>query len=174
MQINNYGKLQIQKRFSFGSGFARKWAEFKNGFDDEGSYWLGLERLHRLTSHNKNADLEIAIVFTTGPMAYVAYKTFQVAGESDGYRLYIDDYDPDRSNIENAFLTPDAGVFVTQDRDHGEGLSSLAWKQGGSWWAKGFDVINLNAAVPANYSKLDWAWMGVKRTPAATFMDLVY
>ena len=152
--------------------FARTWDEYKNGFEGgAGNYWLGLEKLHRLTSRYKRTLLRIDLIFPRTVQTAV-YKTFQVASESDGYRLYIDDFDPQRSNVENAFLTPDAGVFVTKDRDHGEGLSSLAEIQGGGWWANGFNVNNLNAEHPADRSKTDWQWTGLHKVAWVKSMNL--
>ena len=165
--------LKIQELATLDSSFAKTWDEYKNGFESgAGNYWLGLEKLHRLTSRYKRTLLRIDMLYPFTPRRTAVYKTFQVAGESDGYRLYIDEFDPERSNLENAFLTPDAGVFVTQDRDHGKGLSYLAAKQRGGWWANGFNVNNLNAEYPVDNSKADWQWTGLYHIPWSITMHL--
>ena len=176
MQIDGGGWIMIQRRFGLDTSFSRTWDEYKHGFNyfNYGDFWLGLEKLHRLASPDKNAVLRIDITSLDHAMLWAVYKTFQVAGESEGYRLYIDNFDAEKSNMANSFLSPDVGVFVTYDRDNGAGLSTVAQKQQGGWWANGLGVNNLNAAGPANDSKSDWIWSGVHGVPIYWAMKLRY
>ena len=180
MGVDGPGWIMIQRRMSWNANFSRSWEEYKHGFEYPTGYsvaaWLGLEKLHRLTSSNKKAVLQIRITVLEMPNTILraVYKTFQVAGESEGYRLYIDNFDAEQSNIANSFLSPDVGVFVTHDKDNGEGLNIVARKQQGGWWANGLGVNNLNAAGPANDYKSDWIWSGVHWSPFITEMLMRY
>ena len=159
---NNW--IVVQHRIGLHLGFSKTWDEYKHGFETlQDSFWLGLEILHRLTSSDKKAVLQFGMTSLGSQLTrYVAmYRFVQVAGESDGYRLSIGDFDAVESNVGNAFLTPDAGVFVTKDRDNGKGLSILAQEQGGGWWANGFNVNNLNVPPVINGSYPPTQWRGV-------------
>ena len=52
----------FQKRLNGSVDFYRYWNDYKRGFGDLNSeFWLGLDKIHRLTSYNNNmlrVDLE--------------------------------------------------------------------------------------------------------------------
>ena len=56
------GWTVFQKRLDGSVNFFRGWTEYKNGFGHlKGEYWLGLDKIHRLTKAQRNklrVDLE--------------------------------------------------------------------------------------------------------------------
>ena len=70
------------------------WLErlYKIGFGDPaGEYWLGNDKIHRMTRQGTN-KLRVDLEDTTGDMAYAEYSSFNVSNESDEYRLSLGTY----------------------------------------------------------------------------------
>uniref|UniRef100_A0A182F197 Fibrinogen C-terminal domain-containing protein n=1 Tax=Anopheles albimanus TaxID=7167 RepID=A0A182F197_ANOAL len=81
------GWLVIQYRFDGSVDFLRNWNDYRNGFGEvEKEYWLGLERIHQLTTAQPY-ELIIELKDNTQKKIYARYDAFEVAGEDDGYRL---------------------------------------------------------------------------------------
>lgn len=78
----------IQRRFNGSVDFYRGWEDYKRGFGDlSGEFWLGLEKIHRLTSSKGRKRLRIEMEDFTGVSCYVEFDNFTVNGEDDKYRL---------------------------------------------------------------------------------------
>ena len=72
--------------------FYRGWQEYKNGFSDlNRNYWLGLEKIHRLTEANQTV-LRVDLMDFDNAVAYAQYSTFSVTSGSDDYRLNAGDF----------------------------------------------------------------------------------
>ena len=73
----------------------RTWQEYKKGFGDlKTSFWLGLERIHKLTSTQRNVELKFSMKLNNNNLLNKKWKngrysSFKVSGESDGYRLEV-------------------------------------------------------------------------------------
>ena len=62
------------------------------GFGDpNGEFWLGLDKIHRLSKSGQNV-LRVDIMDFNGARRYAKYGKFSVADESDKYRLNIGSY----------------------------------------------------------------------------------
>lgn len=50
--------IVIMQRFDGSVNFNRNWTEYRNGFEDKvrDEYWLGNERVHRMTSNNSSRN----------------------------------------------------------------------------------------------------------------------
>ena len=86
----NVGKAWavIQRRLDDSVDFYRGWGDYKRGFGHlNGSFWLGLEKIHRLTNQKKQNKLRVELEEFTGSWCYAEYDNFTVNGEDDGYRL---------------------------------------------------------------------------------------
>ena len=91
-QTNNGGWTVFQKRLDGSVNFYRGWADYKNGFGNlNGEFWLGLDKIHRLTRTVRN-KLRIDLEDTTGKTAYAAYGMFEVSGERSNYQLSLGAY----------------------------------------------------------------------------------
>jgi hypothetical protein len=109
MQTDGGGWTVFQRRQDASVDFYRGWQDYKNGFGDlNGNFWLGLDRVHRLTKSGQNVLRVDLMDWTT---AYAEYRSFSVASESDGYRLNLGNfsgkYDLININFIKYSLSPD-------------------------------------------------------------------
>ena len=83
------GWTVFQRRLDGSVDFYRKWSDYKHGFGDVyGEFWLGLEKIHRLTSDN-NSMLRVDLEDFKGNTTYAEYNVFGVMSEKDKYRLIL-------------------------------------------------------------------------------------
>ena len=86
------GWLVFQKRLNGSVDFYRGWAEYKHGFGNlTGEFWLGLDKLHRLTSSGKY-KLHVDLKDFAGSTSYAEYDLFGVASETEKYKLSVGNY----------------------------------------------------------------------------------
>ena len=72
--------------------FYRGWDEYVSGFGDvRGEYWLGLEKVNRLT-RKRSFRLRVDMEDTTGNTKYAEYERFSILGEQTKYKLSIGKY----------------------------------------------------------------------------------
>ena len=72
--------------------FYRGWADYKRGFGNlDGEFWLGLDKIHRLTKTMKNR-LRVDLEDTAGKTAYAEYDMFAVTSERTKYQLSLGTY----------------------------------------------------------------------------------
>ena len=82
----------FQKRLDGSVDFYRYWNDYKQGFGNlSGEFWLGLDKIHRLTSDN-NSMLRVDLEDFEGNTAYAEYSKFGVMSENDKYKLYLGSY----------------------------------------------------------------------------------
>ncbi|XP_064545442.1 angiopoietin-related protein 7-like [Drosophila montana] len=83
------GWIVIQQRINGKEDFYRNWATYRAGFGSfEGDYFLGLERIHRLTSAQPH-ELYIHMEGFDDNITYYRYEQFAIAGENAQYRLNL-------------------------------------------------------------------------------------
>ena len=88
------GWTVFQKRIDGSVDFNRHWSDYKHGFGNlYGEFWLGLDRIHRLTLDN-NSMLRVDMEDFEGESAYAEYSLFGVRSEHDKYRLILGSYLP--------------------------------------------------------------------------------
>ena len=96
--------------------FHRKWSDYKNGFGNlEGEFWLGLEKIHRLTK--SQSKLRVDLEDFDGNIAYADYKMFLVANESKKYQLSVETYsgklfEANKSNYLDQVYLADGRAFL--------------------------------------------------------------
>ena len=77
----------IQRRLNGSVNFYREWKDYKEGFGDlNGEFWLGLEKIARLTNQ-AGQKLRVEMKDFEGHSCFVEYDGFVVSGEAEGYRL---------------------------------------------------------------------------------------
>ena len=86
------GWTVFQKRLDGTVDFVnRGWADFKRGFGNlNGEFWLGLDKMHRLTK--TKSRLRVELEDTRGKTAYAEYDMFSVSSERNKYRLRLGIY----------------------------------------------------------------------------------
>ncbi|KAH8411189.1 hypothetical protein KR222_010055, partial [Zaprionus bogoriensis] len=124
----------IQQRINGKEDFYRDWASYRDGFGSfEGDFFLGLEKIHRLTTDQPH-KLYIHMEFFNGKIQHALYDKFAIAGEDDGFELIsLSEISDGVQEDQLAYHVNEK--FSTFDRDND------SWKNGscaesfkGGWW----------------------------------------
>ena len=114
--------------------FNRSWHDYETGFGSDGNFWIGLKRIHRLSSKGRNI-LTIQVNNQTSN----TYSGFWVDDASTRYTMYVAHGMTDelKASIGQPFTAPDGGI----------GGCANEFKSG--WWfgkncAHSFTYLNLN------------------------------
>ena len=92
MTISGGGWTVFQRRLDGSVDFYRGWQDYKQGFGDlNGEFWLGLDKIHRLTTGTQN-KLRIDMEDTSGNTKYAEYDLFAVTSEKQKYQLSLGTY----------------------------------------------------------------------------------
>ena len=81
----------FQRRLTGSVDFNRSWDGYKYGFGSflDGEFWLGLDKILRLTKKNKNNRLRVDLGVDSETIVYAEYKWFGIANETAEYQLNI-------------------------------------------------------------------------------------
>ena len=114
--------------------FTRPWADYEKEFGSaKSNYWMGLDRLHALTS-SKRYGLRMDMTDWDGKTFWAEYGRFSVGPESGNYTLTVGDYD--RTSTAYDHMPDHNGLmFSTYDRDNDKwsgGNCASLYK--GGWW----------------------------------------
>jgi ficolin len=87
--MNGGGWTVFQHRHDGSVDFYLGWTEYKEGFGHlSGEFWLGLEKLHRITTSGRY-KLRIDFEDFERNERFAEYSSFEVGNEQDGFRLSI-------------------------------------------------------------------------------------
>ena len=82
----------FQKRLDGSVDFYLTWSDYQNGFGNlNGEFWLGLNKIHRLTSNNSNM-LRVDLDDFEGNTRYAEYNSFDVMNRKDKFKLTLGSY----------------------------------------------------------------------------------
>ncbi|XP_050757336.1 tenascin-N isoform X2 [Gymnogyps californianus] len=142
MTTDGGGWIVFQRRSTGEVDFYKRWKNYVEGFGDPtGEFWLGLDKLHNLTS-SSTIRYELRVdLRTASESVYAVYDFFQVASSRDRYRLSVGNY---RGNAGDAMTYHNGWKFTTWDRDNDVALSNCALTHHGAWWYKNCHLANLN------------------------------
>ncbi|XP_020907168.1 ficolin-2 [Exaiptasia diaphana] len=141
------GWTVFQRRKDGSVDFYRGWVDYKNGFGDlNGEFWLGLDKIHRLTQAKRNR-LRVEIEDTKGNSTYAEYDFFDVTNEQSKYNLSIGTYSGTAGDSlsYHRYMT-----FTTKDRDNDKCGGSCAVGCKGAWWYNCCHHSNLNGQYKYN------------------------
>jgi len=130
------GWTVFQKRLDGSVEFFLNWSDYKVGFGDlNGEFWLGLDKIHRLTSDN-DSILRVDLDDFEGNTAYAEYNKFGVMSENDKYKLILGSYS---GNASDSLSHHGDQPFSTKDQDNDQhtneqGEVHCASRFHGAWW----------------------------------------
>ncbi|XP_035699734.1 uncharacterized protein LOC118432302 [Branchiostoma floridae] len=133
MTYGGGGWTVIQKRQSGTPAFDKTWYEYVNGFGSvyTEDFWLGLDRIHQLTSQ-KAYKLVVILEDWTNTVAHAEYSQFAVGDATSKYTLQIGGY---AGTTGDSFTTSNGMKFSTKDQDNDNATVSCANYNGrGGWW----------------------------------------
>ena len=115
LKTNAQGWIVFQRRFEGSQNFYLPWEDDKNGFGSlTGEHWLGLEKLHSLTT-NGVWQLRKDLEDFSGNTVYAEYSNFTIGDASTYYRLNIGEYS---GNAGDSLEFHANMAFSTYDKDH--------------------------------------------------------
>nr|XP_019590186.1 PREDICTED: tenascin-N [Rhinolophus sinicus] len=142
MDTDGGGWTVFQRRNTGQLDFFKRWRTYVEGFGDPmKEFWLGLDKLHNLTTgtptrYEVRVDLQ-----TANESAYAVYDFFQVASPRERYKLTVGKY---RGTAGDALTYHNGWKFTTFDRDNDVALSNCALTHHGGWWYKNCHLANPN------------------------------
>ncbi|KAH8246380.1 hypothetical protein KR038_007479, partial [Drosophila bunnanda] len=132
-ETNGGGWTIILRRTDGSEDFYREWTEYAKGFGRaDGEYFVGLARLHALTSSARQ-ELLILMEDYEGEQRYAMYDNFRVGGEAYNYTL--ESVGSFSGTAGDSFTYHEGMQFSTKDRDndHHETIH-CAQHFTGAWW----------------------------------------
>ncbi|XP_001841905.2 ficolin-1 [Culex quinquefasciatus] len=138
-RLQGGGWIVIQNRFDGSVDFYRNWVDYKEGFGNlSGEFWMGLEKIHLLTSQ-KPRMLLVYLEDFGGISKFAVYDNFEVGSENEKYilknvlRLY--------GTLDDSLVIHKESTFTTRDVD----FTLCVDKYFGAWWnSKKCYYSNLN------------------------------
>ncbi|XP_013913918.1 PREDICTED: ficolin-1-like, partial [Thamnophis sirtalis] len=112
------------------------------GFGSElREFWLGNDHLHLLTSLGEN-ELRVDLMDFLNKHSFAKYGSFQVAAESDQYRLTVGNFTggPAGDSLKRHHNMS----FSTRDKEQDPQKKKCATRFKGAWWYHGCHDSNLN------------------------------
>ncbi|XP_058974441.1 ficolin-2 isoform X2 [Musca domestica] len=164
-EINTW--TTILRRMDGSVDFYRGWTDYEEGFGNppDGEFFIGLERLHQLTTAAPVVKLKIILKTWDDEERYALYDDFRIGNATEKYKIKaLGEYsgnagDKLRYHVGQNFSTFDA------DNDNADGNCAEEWK--GGWWYKKCLVSNLTGRYKqkehANSSGILWnnlEWKG--------------
>ncbi|XP_035659393.1 ficolin-2-like, partial [Branchiostoma floridae] len=151
MDTDGGGWTVIQRRQDGSVPFDNTWDQYVQGFGNvSGEFWLGLDRLHRLTAQQSH-ELYISLEDWEGESMFAKYSEFSVRDAESTYTATVSGYsgnatDSITSNYDNGRFNMNNQKFSTKDQDNDNNIYSCAAVNGkGGWWyppSCGYAMLN--------------------------------
>ena len=142
--MKNGGWTVFQSRMDGSVDFYRNWADYVAGFGQlRGEHWLGLEKIHCLTTRRVKTELRVDLADFEGNYKYAQYSFFSIGNSGTNYRLNIAGYTGTAGDaIANSHLN--GRPFSTKDRDNDGSSGNCAATYGGAGWFDNCYYADLN------------------------------
>jgi len=135
--------------------FNKDLKEYQDGFASNGESWIGLDKLHQLTSE-RSYSLKITMTDYDKKTFVAVYNNFKV-GPGENYVLTVESFNDTLSTLGNSMGIHSGQKFSTKDRDQDEAGSFHCPKEltGGFWYRDCYDAhpTGLSSAIKKNGSK---------------------
>ncbi|XP_073828518.1 microfibril-associated glycoprotein 4-like isoform X2 [Musca autumnalis] len=125
----------IARRMDGSVDFYRSWAEYKAGFGNppSGEFFIGLEKLHLLTTAVPHVELKIVIRSWDNEERYAIYDGFQIGNETEKYRIKL--LGAYSGTAGDKMRYHNGQNFTTFDEDNDENVKENCAKfWNGAWW----------------------------------------
>ena len=142
METDGGGWTVFQRRMDGTVDFNCGWKDYLKGFGDlDGEFWLGLNKIHRLTARAINSTLRVDLQDFSGNKTYAKYSKFYVGDSDTKYKLLVGGYTGDAGDG----LKSHTGMkFTTKDHDNDNCGDNCAVSFKGGWWYHKCHASNLN------------------------------
>ena len=133
--MKNGGWIVIQRRMDGFENFNRNWADYVAGFGQlRGEHWLGLEKIHCLTTRSPRSELRVDLADFQGNYTYAQYSFFSVRNSRTNYVLNITGY---TGTAGDSLGYQNGAQFSAKDRDNDQKSdANCAAYYKGAWWYK--------------------------------------
>ncbi|XP_005111820.1 fibrinogen C domain-containing protein 1-A [Aplysia californica] len=152
------GWIVFQRRTSRNVSFYHNWASYKYGFGDlTGDFWLGLEKVHKLTA-NKRHEMRLDFI-TKNTSYYASYDRFRVLGNKENYTIFVSGY---WGNAVDHMSGVSGQAFSANDRDNdlNKNVHCADQYHAGWWYTTSCNLVNPNGRWATHVNKadgLDWS-----------------
>ena len=178
METDGGGWTVFQRRMDGSVDFYRFWKQYQQGFGNlSGEFWLGLDKIHRLTS--TATQLRVDLKDFDGNSRYALYSSFSVGDSSSKYILLVSGYTGTAGDSLGCESKRHNGhCFSTKDRDNDVWEGSCAQTYHGGWWydwchASNLNGLYLNGRHMSYANGVNWhAWRGYHYSLKFTEMKL--
>ena len=145
-----FGWIIIHQNVDSNFNWYRLWADYKAGFGSiDADFWLGLEKMHLLTS-SQAYRLRVEVQEeTTGDWYSAEYWTFTIGDETnEWYRIHVDGYSGDAGDrmrvCQQTRWSMNGMNFTTRDRDNDNyAAGNCARFSVGAWWFNSCNCVCL-------------------------------
>jgi len=167
MDVDGGGWMVIQRRLDGSVDFYRGWSDYKYGFGNPngGEYWLGLDKISRLT-RIMQTKLRVDLIGWPYEQRWGRYDWFLVYPENYNYQLSVGSFVD--GGIGDSLTYASGWPFSTYDRDNDGWWWNCAVSFHGAWWYTACHASNLNGKYfgnPGNHGSYAdgadwWTWKG--------------
>lgn len=134
----------FQKRKDGSLSFYQNWKNYEEGFGDPESaeFWLGLNKIHRLTGDNGTKNtLRIDLEDFENATAHAIYSSFSIGNATTDYTLRVANYS---GNAGDSLSYHNNHKFTTKDRNNDPDVNNCAVHWVGAWWFEACYQSHLN------------------------------
>ena len=179
MSTNGGGWTVFQRRMDGTVNFYRNWADYLKGFGDlKGEFWLGLDKIHRLT-YMASSSLRIDMKDFNRVKKFAQYSSFGVGGADTKYTLTVSGYSGDAGDsMANNSHNHSGRKFSTYDNYNDSTSRNCAVTYKAAWWYRSCHYSNLNGRYLAGQHStfadgINWrTWKGYYYSLKTTEMKL--
>ena len=163
--------IVFQRRMDGSKNFNRGWDEYVSGFGSLcGEQWLGLEKIHCLTTRTARTEMRIDMADFRGNKKYAYYNFFMVGNAASKYKLQVAGYSGTAGDSITSSHNINGMAFSTPDRDNDLANFNCAQSSKGGWWYNHCMHSQLNGiyhhdTTPRAYEAVLWnTFTGMRRS----------
>ena len=137
--------------------FNRGWADYVTGFGSVwGEQWLGLEKIHCLTTRTARTEMRIDMADFRGDKKYAYYNFFMVGNAASKYKLQVAGYNGTAGDSIISSYNINGMAFSTYDRDNDLSSGNCALNNKGGWWYRACTYSHLNGLYYHDTAPTTW------------------